>query len=82
VILHQANFTKNIFRTSIIVLRTTRVEARFSVNRLDSNKTRRGEARINYNFSLTRLGSIRFDVETSQGEVEARSRRYDATRCK
>jgi hypothetical protein len=57
------------------VLRTTRVEARFSVNRLDSNKTRRGEARINYNFSLTRLGSIRFDVETSQGEVEARSRR-------
>lgn len=58
-----------------LVLRTTRVEARFSVNRLDSNKTRRGEARINYNFSLTRLGSIRFDVETSQGEVEARSRR-------
>src|SRR5579871_3106781 len=53
----------------------TRVEARFSVNRLDSNKTRRGEARINYNFLLTRLGSIRFDVETSQGEVEARSRR-------
>ena len=57
------------------MLRTTRVEARFSVNRLDSNKTRRGEVRINYNFSLTRLGSIRFDVETSQGEVEARSRR-------